>query len=345
MREKGVIMKKLFKVLVSVALVMSFAACGSSSSKRAYDSVASAEAYYYNDAPAAAYDEEGFYAEDYKSYDNGGSSAEFKEDKPLNDSARKLIKTYSINAETETFDDFVAATQARVNALQGYIQNMDSFNGSSYTGNRGSRYCNLTVRIPSGKLEDFVNFVGDTANITNKNLNVEDITLQYVDSESRKQTYEIEQERLLSLLEKCDNVEDMIAIESRLSEVRYHLESQASQLRTYDNLVDYATVYLNISEVTKYTPPEPEKYWDRVKRSFSEGIEDLVDGLKDFFVGFVCALPGLVLFAVIVVIVVLVIRAIVKSGAKKREAERNRLAEERMNQAKETAKKNAENGQ
>lgn len=339
-------MKKLLRVLAAVALVLSFVACGSGSSKRAYDSAASAEVNYaYSEAPAAAYEEEGFYTDEYKSYDNGSSSAEFKEDKPLNDSARKLIKTYSINAETETFDDFVAATQARVSALQGYIQNMDSFNGSSYTGNKGSRYCNLTVRVPSKNLEDFVNFVGDTANITNKNLNVEDITLQYVDSESRKQTYEIEQERLLALLEKCDNVEDMIAIESRLSEVRYHLESQASQLRTFDNLVDYATVYLNISEVTKYTPPEPEKYWDRVRRSFSEGIEDLVEGLQDFFVGFVGALPGLVLFAIIVVIVVLIIRAIVKSGAKKREAERNRLAEERMNQAKETAKKNAENGQ
>ena len=69
-------MKKLFKVLLSVALVMSFVACGSGNSKRAYDSAASTEAYYaYNDAPAAAYEEEGFYAEDYKTYDNGSSSA------------------------------------------------------------------------------------------------------------------------------------------------------------------------------------------------------------------------------------------------------------------------------
>ena len=137
----------------------------------------------------------------------------------------------------------------------------------------------------------------------------------------------------------------MIAIESRLSEVRYKLESQASQLRTFDNLVDYATVYLRISEVTKYTEPEPEKYWDRVKRSFSEGIADLVEGLQNFFVGFVGALPGLVLFIIIVALVIVIARVIVKAGNKKREAKREKRAEELMNQAKETAKKNAENGQ
>ena len=340
-------MKKFFRVTVAMLLALTLAACGSSGTKRAYDSASSAEMSFVTNSKMAAPEEAGYYADE-EYYDDSyydSSTAPVEDNTVYNDSARKLIKTYSVSAETENFDEFVSATENRVNSLHGYIQDMDSFNGSDYTGKKGQRYCNLTVRVPAKNLDEFVNFVGDSANVTNKTLSVEDITLQYVDSESRKQTYEIEQERLLALLEKCDNVEDMIAIESRLSEVRYKLESQASQLRTYDNLVDYATVYLYIREVTKYTPPEPEKYWDRVKRSFSNGIDNLVEGIQDFFVGFVGALPGLVLFVVIVVIIVLIVRAIIKSGSKKREAKREKRAEDLMNQAKETAKKNAENGQ
>ncbi|MBR6307006.1 MAG: DUF4349 domain-containing protein [Lachnospiraceae bacterium] len=339
-------MKKFLRVLVSVMLVLTLVACGSSSSRGKSESAASVVSFA-TESKNAAYEDMANSDYDY-GYDEEyapESPTSYEDNKTYNDSARKLIKTYNVNAETEAFDEFVQATEDRISALHGYIQDMDTFNGSSYNGKTGQRYCNLTVRVPAGNVDEFVNFVGNAANVTNKSLNVEDITLQYVDSESRKETYEIEQERLLALLEKCDNVEDMITIESRLSEVRYKLESQASQLRTYDNLVDYATVYLRISEVTKYTPPEPEGYWERVGRSFSEGIENVVEGFKEFFVGFVGALPGLTILAVVIVVVILVVKAIIKAGDKKRLKKQEARAEELMNQAKETARKNAENGQ
>ena len=53
-------------------------------------------------------------------------------------------------------------------------------------------------------------------------------------------------------------MEDIITIEQRLSDVRYQLESMESQLRSYDNRVDYSTVYLYIDEVEVYTPVEEE---------------------------------------------------------------------------------------
>ncbi|MBO4679934.1 MAG: DUF4349 domain-containing protein [Lachnospiraceae bacterium] len=338
-------MKKFLRVALAVLSVAALTACGSAKSDAAYDSYASTEAMYVTNSKAAA-PEAGYYDEEYyEESDSGSGSADYEDNTVYNDTARKLIKTYNVSAETEDFDNFVSATEERVNALHGYIQDMDSYNGSNYSGKKDRRYCNLTIRVPVKNLDAFVNFVGDSANVTNKRLSVEDITLQYVDSESRKKTYEIQRDRLNELLEKADSTADITTILDSLSEVEYRLERQTSQLRTYDNLVDYATVYLYINEVTKYTPPEPEKYWDRVKRSFSNGIENLVEGLKDFFVGFVGALPGLVLFAVIVAIIVIVIRAIVKAGSKKREAKREKRAEELMNQAKETAKKNAENRQ
>ena len=55
--------------------------------------------------------------------------------------------------------------------------------------------------------------------------------------------------KLPQLLEKAETVADIIEIESRLSEVRYQIESMESQLRTIDNQVNYSTVYININEV------------------------------------------------------------------------------------------------
>ena len=56
--------------------------------------------------------------------------------------------------------------------------------------------------------------VSEIGNVTQKNESVEDVTLQYVDVESRKKALETEQERLMELLSSAENMEDLLAIES-----------------------------------------------------------------------------------------------------------------------------------
>lgn len=335
-------MKKYLKVFISLLVVLSLTACGrsrsdsaASNSKMALTETFAESAAYdagYNGG-YECYDEEAVYA------DNGEAPSENVE--IFNDSARKLIKTYNLNVETEFYDDFSNELEARISSMGGYIQNMNEYNGSSYRGS-SSRYLYLTARIPTVNLDAFVSYVGSAANVTNKTLSVEDVTLQYVDVESRKESLEIEQERLLALLEKAESIDDIIALESRLSEVRYKLETQASQLRTYDNLVDYATVYINLEEVTKYTEPEPESYGERISRAFNEGVENVWIDLQNFFENFVYSLPGIIVFLVVAGILVAVIILICKLTKKRRLIKKEKRAESLMNSAKETAAKKAE---
>lgn len=321
-------MKK--KVILGCLIISTllFTACGGSS-KESYDR-----------APAAATEESNYYG-GYEEPAMESNSSELSRADQLNDTARKLIKTYNLSAETEVFDEFMTNLEAEINNLGGYIQNMDTYNGSNYSY-RSNKSSTLTIRIPVKNLEAFVNYVGNAANITNKNLSVEDVTMAYVDVESRKATYEIEQERLLALLEKAESMEDIISLESRLSEVRYKLESMATQLRTYDNLVDYATVYINVNEVQKYTEPEPEAYSARLVRSFTDSVYNVWEGLKDFLVGFVGAIPGLVILAIVITIIVVIIKALIKANNKKNlKKEAQRL--ENAAKAQATAQANAMN--
>ena len=331
-------MKKKTGIIVSVMLIaLSLTACGNSASSATTSFSVNSKM-----APMEAESavDSGFYDEEAYSSDEPASDLK-KDDSLFNDSARKLIKTENLSVETEQFDDLVSAVEERIKALHGYIQSQNTYNNSLRNTYSSSRSCDMTVRIPTANLDTFVDFVGANSNVVNKYVNVEDVTLNYVDTESKKKTYEIEQERLLALLEKCDNVEDMIAIESRLSEVRYKLEAQESTLRTYDNLVDYATVNINIEEVTKYTEPEPESYGQRLSRAFRGGLERTVNNLKDFFIGFVNALPGLVVFIAICLIVFFIIRGIFKASNKKHAKKNAQIAEQKMNQAKETAREKA----
>lgn len=224
---------------------------------------------------------------------------------------RKLIRTFDINIETKEFDDVLSGIQVKVQELGGYIEQSSLDGGSKYYGHY-NRYSNMTVRIPSDQLDGFVENVKESANVTYISESTEDITLRYVDTESRKIALETERDRLLELLEKAETVEDIITIEGRLSEVRYQLESYASQLRTFDNQVDYSTVHINISEVDRETNVEPKTFWEEVSEEFDDSLYDMGRGIKNFAIWFLGSSPYLLLWAAVIVIIVIGTKAVGK---------------------------------
>lgn len=180
------------------------------------------------------------------------------------------------------------------------------------------RYGGLTVRIPKENLEIFLSKVGEQSNIVSRSESVSDVTLQYVDLESHKKALVTEQNRLLELMEQAETVEDIISIESRLSEVRYQIESMESQLRTYDNKIDYSTVYLSIEEVERYTPSEDISTGERIKNGFLESLEGVGTGISNFAVWFVIHIPYLVVWVIIIAVIVFILCKLRKCMAKRK---------------------------
>lgn len=239
---------------------------------------------------------------------------------------RKLIKNVYLNVETERFDVLEPNLERRVAALGGYIEDMSSYSrgnnySSDYVGTKYLRHADMTVRMPKENLDTFLDEVGEQTNIVSRSENVTDVTLQYVDLESHKKALTTEQNRLLELMEKAETVEDIITIEGRLSEVRYQIESMESQLRTYDNKIDYSTVYLSIDEVERYTPTEEFTTGERIRTGFMDSVKGVGRGISNFAIRFVINLPYLIVWAVIIVIIVLIVRTVIK-GMKKRRAKK-----------------------
>ncbi len=276
--------------------------------------VRSAETYKYDTMDEAAAEEEA-----------GGGTGSLQEEGGQDavaapETSRKLIKTVNISAETEDFDTLVPALQKQVEALGGYIESISIYDVNSYyvENQRVKQRCaSLTARVPKEKLDDFLAQFGEQVNVTSRSENVEDVTLRYVDLESHKKALLTEQERLLALMEKAETVEDIIAIESRLSEVRYQLESMESQLRTYDNQIDYSTLYLNLEEVRSYSAPETATVWQRIERGFMKSLEDIGLGIRDFAIGLVIDIPYFVLWLVMIAVAVIVVRILWKVWKKR----------------------------
>lgn len=220
---------------------------------------------------------------------------------------RKWIITMDLSAETEDLDALLDTLRARLSELGGYIQDQNIHNGSAYSSRR-YRSAALTIRVPADVVDDFSATVSTLANLVSSTKNLEDVTLQYSDTESHVAALQAEQQRLLELMEEADTMSDLLEIEARLTEVRYALERYSSQLRLYDDQIDYATVYLDIDEVQEYTPVEEPGLWQRISGGFVDSLEGLGEGLLDLMVWLIVSSPYLLVYGAAAALVWLAVR-------------------------------------
>ena len=100
-------------------------------------------------------------------------------------------------------------------------------------------------------------------------------------------------------MEQAETMSDLLEIEDRLTDVNYELDRYTSRLRTMDNQVDYATVYLSVQEVKEYTPVQEQTLWKKISTGFVSSLKGLWQGLVDFFSWVVIKLPYLVVYGLI----------------------------------------------
>ena len=231
----------------------------------------------------------------------------------------KIITRVNLEVETQEFDELIGIIKDEIVRLGGYDERTE-ITGKRYYSSNNSRYGNIVARIPKDKLNEFITVVKGNGNVINETSSSDNVTLQYVDTLSRKKSLEIEQERLWSLLERTETLEDIVTLESRLSSIRYELQMYETELRTIDNKVDYSTVSISINEVARMTPTteETETVFTRIKNGFSDSIYNVSEGFKNFIVWFVVNIPYLIIWAVIITIAIIVSRKIYKKKRNKR---------------------------
>ena len=319
-------MKKIFAVLLAFLLIAAlFTSCsGAKTSDMATDPAA--YGLYNTESSTGDYDrDEGYYEDMAEAPADGesGMGVSTTSAQNANNSAasmtEKIIYTYYANIETTQFDTSVDNVSQLLKQYGAFIQST-SISGSSYYSNTRYRTAEYVIRVPVGSYTPLTESLDILGNVVSERSNGENITTQFIDTQARLDTYETEEERLLAMLEKADTVEDMITIESRLSDVRYQIESLTSQLRNWQNQVDYSTVTLEIREVEELSAQVPAQrtYWERMWDGLASTFEGIGDFFKQLFMFIVVALPVLVILGVIAVIVLVTLRA-----SKKRKARKN----------------------
>lgn len=204
---------------------------------------------------------------------------------------RKIIK----NGFLEIKSDNIHHSKQRIDSLTKkydcYIADegfQESYNMWTY---------NFTIRIEADSFDEFMNdlLIGPDV-IKNKNINTQDVTEQYYDLTARLETNLAVENRYKELLNKAQNIKDVLEIEKSIAEIRGEIESQQGRLNRMKNQIAFST--LNINLYQDKSIKEASFTRDPFSKRMAKSIINGWDGFISFLIGFVTLWPFWVLVIV-----------------------------------------------
>lgn len=222
---------------------------------------------------------------------------------PQPPSEAKLIYTSHITLETMDLEPSAQALAELVSQFGGFFEQQEMYNRGDY--HNGS----YTVRVPSDRFEDFLNAVAEHSafQLTYRSTACENVSEAYGDIESRLETLHIKQDRLQTLLEQAESMDDIISIESALTEVEAELDALSGEKNHYDNLIDYSTVYVELREVSAFSEGVNPSLGQRLISGFQRGVRNFAEGVENLLVLVVSNLLSIAVVVIAAVVVILLI--------------------------------------
>lgn len=322
---------RLLALVLALVLTCSLAACAAkSAAPMAYDNTASAADQYKSDAVSAEMPAEAPTMEETERAENSITTQSYAgqddaaSDAPTESLADKMIYSANLEIQTTEYDAAIAALESSVTAFGGFVEQSNTYGDIRYNDDGTSRVVNrmadYVVRVPATRFQEFLSQADGLGNVLSCNRYAENVTSHYTDQEARLASLYTQEERLLSMLEKSEDVESLIALEERLADVRYEIESIERNLRNLDRRIAYSSVTISLHEVEIYTPTKPVQrtFGEKLSDALTDGWRSFSRGLQYFLIDLVYALPGIILFLLIAGAAVLIaLRLRKKHKAKK----------------------------
>jgi hypothetical protein len=266
--------------LAAVALLL--AGCGDTgASDASMDMGVSAE------APVAG---DGMMAEGGAAVDSRGAPAVAAPD-AATVTTRQVIRTGYLSMRAEE----VLATAARVRGLVAGAGGMITTEDTQSTGE--SSYATITAMVPADRLDDFVADVSELGTVDSVNVSAQDVTSQVVDLDARIDALSTSISRLTQLLAQAERMEDLLAIETQLSQRQSELDALTAQRKYLADQVAMSTITVSIAPLTAEAAVEAPGFLSGLRSGWSAFVSVVMVAVTAL--GFF--LPFLVILALIAV--------------------------------------------
>ena len=228
--------------------------------------------------------------------EDGGSGSE-EPDGFLAQIEQRIIKTGEITLEVENVGEMIGRVRAMAASLNGYV-------GGSQAGTLDDR-ATLTLRIPADSFDDALAQLHEMdADVLAEATREQDVTGQVVDLQARIDNLAASEASYRDLVARATEVEDILAVQSRLDQVRGEIEQLTAQLDQLEAQAALSTLTVTLVPNAEPVAAQAE-VWDPGAQ-VEEALASLVgigQGLFDGLIWFgVVWLPILLVLALLTLV-------------------------------------------
>lgn len=167
-----------------------------------------------------------------------------------NADSRLLIRNVSITLETATYQTTYDSIIEAISKNGAYIENSNV----TGTGKKNNLHeATIVIRVPAENMDALIQALDGNGTVTSSSESVQDVTLEYIDMESRISSLKTERDSITKLLEQADDLDTILELQDKISEINYEIENYESSLLVMQNQITYSTLTLNIKEVIEET--------------------------------------------------------------------------------------------
>lgn len=246
----------------------------------------------------------------------------------------KLVYTCDLTIETTGYKETMEEVEKQIKAHAGIIESQNESDNDSgwymdgHTKTYGTMQCTIVVKIPSKNYQAFLKSLEGNGKMTHKSMQVDNITRTYYDTRATIEALEIQEKRLMKMMEEAKTIDDMITVEKRLTEVQTQLNQYKTQLSYMDTQVAYSTVTMTIEEVLEYKNSPEGKKTNTFLQRLHNTLEETVENFRDFMEGLLFFLIRISPYLVVILILWFVtkpIRMYFKRRRQLKKLEKSRL--------------------
>ena len=158
----------------------------------------------------------------------------------------------------------------------------------------------LSIKVPEEKLDGITASISQLGEVTDKVISARDVTEEYYDAEARLKVLQAKEERLLGLMEKANNISDIISIENELGKTRGELEVLAGRLQLLNNSIDYSLIEIELVQALPGAVQAPQGTLGKALRGLVASLNSLISFAGNTVIAIFVILPwALVLFLLV----------------------------------------------
>lgn len=194
---------------------------------------------------------------------------------------RYLIKNATITIEAGEVSKAAEALTAAVRAAKGYVSD-----SHETVDGLGVRSITLQVRIPADRFDGAMAEAQKLGKVLEKQVTAEDVTEEYVDSQSRLRNLRRTEDRLIAHLARTGKLSDTLLVEKELSRVRLEIERLDGRLRFLSHRISFSTITATIQEAPRTTALVPAQSYStgQVASEASRSLVGFAQSLWSFLI-------------------------------------------------------------